>query len=202
MAWAVKNFMQDLNLVDVWESSKKFTWRRPNSDCFSVIDHIFYAKELFDLVSADTDWSMSMSDHAAVLACLNIKSVDSRPRSKITRLDSNILKGDKEAEIKEEIYKMINEAPPDWDPHLKLEYAKMSIRTVIEKAQAERKVREVGEEDHLNVELDLAVKSLETPDLMAVRRTELIDYIEELRVLKAILIENKGKCLAKKLGTK
>ena len=119
MAWAVKNFMQNLNLVDVWESSKKFTWRRPNSDCFSVIDHIFYAKELFDLVSADTDWSMSMSDHAAVLACLNIKSVDRRPRSKITRLDSNILKGDKEAEIKEEIYKMINEAPPDWDPHLK-----------------------------------------------------------------------------------
>ena len=202
VARAVMSFMQDLNLIDIWKSSKKFTWRRPNTDCFSVIDHVFYSKEFLELVSANTDWSMSMSDHAAVLACLNTKSVGRRQRSRITRLDPNILKGDDAALIKEEIYKMINEAPLEWDPHLKLEYAKMSIRTVLEKAQADRKVREVSEEENLNVELDLAVKTLESTELNAARRIDLIDYVEELRVQKSILIENKGRRLAEKLGTK
>ena len=36
---------------------------------------------------------------------------------------------------------------PNWNPHLKLEYAKMCIRTVAEQAQAERKKKELSKEE-------------------------------------------------------
>ena len=202
VAQAVKNFMNDLNLMDVFEKKKSFTWRRPNTDCFSTIDHIFYSKDLFDLKSCETDWSMSMSDHAAVKVCLNGKTSNKSKRSRITRLDPSLLQGEEAEAIKTEIYAMIKDAPAQWDPHLKLEYAKMCIRTVMEKAQADRKTREASEEQLLNVELDLAVKSLELNNLSVERTADLIEYVEELRVQKSILIENKGKRLAERLGTK
>ena len=194
--------MNDLNLMDVFEKKKNFTWRRPNTDCFSTIDHIFYSKDLFDLKSCETDWSMSMSDHAAVKVCLNGKTSNKSKRSRITRLDPSLLQGEEAEAIKTEIYAMITDAPAQWDPHLKLESAKMCIRTVMEKAQADRKTREASEEQLLNVELDLAVKSLELNKLSVERTADLIEYVEELRVQKSILIENKGKRLAERLGTK
>ena len=163
VARAVKNLLQELNLTSIWAKITKFTWRRPNSDCFSTIDHIFYSEESLNLMTADTDWSLTMSDHAAVVANFNSKREPKLPRSRIPRLDPTILAGDGAAAIKDEIYAMINEAPGTWDPHLRLEYAKMCIRTIVERAQAERKIREASEEDLLNTELDLAVKSLKHP---------------------------------------
>ena len=202
VARAVKNLLQELNLTSIWAKITKFTWRRPNSDCFSTIDHIFYSEESLNLMTADTDWSLTMSDHAAVVANFNSKREPKLPRSRIPRLDPTILAGDGAAAIKDEIYAMINEAPGTWDPHLRLEYAKMCIRTIVERAQAERKIREASEEDLLNTELDLAVKSLETSTLGLRQTKEVIDHIEDLRTQKSIHVENKGKRLAERLGTK
>ena len=49
-----------------------------------------------------------------------------------------------------------------WNPHLKLEYAKMCIRTVVEQVQADRKKKELSEEEELNEEFNIAVISLES----------------------------------------
>ena len=202
VARTVSNLFQDLNAVSIWANGPKFTWRRPNSDCFSTIDHIFYSGDTLDLVAAETDWSLTMSDHAAVVASYKNKIGAKRPRSRIPRLDPSVLEGEVAADIKNEIFAMINEAPAAWDPHLKLEYAKMCIRTIVEKAQADRKTREASEEDLLNAELDLAVKSLESSNLGVRQTKEVIEHIEELRTQKAIHVENKGKRLAEKLGSK
>ena len=90
--------------------------------------------------------------------------------------------------------------PDDWNPHLKLEFIKVCIRTVVEKIQAERKSCEIAEEDSLNEELDTAVKKLSsgTSD----NNANLIEYVEELRTRKMVLVEEKGARLAEKLGTK
>ena len=202
VARAVKDFLRDLNVVDIWSAETKFTWRRPNTDCFSTIDHVFYSKELFVLGQSDTDWSLSMSDHAAVVTSLKLKSNNNRSKSRIPRLDPSILQGESGTIVKNEIIAMINQAGDSWDPHLKLEYSKMCIRTVMEKAQADRKTREASEEDLLNTELDIAVKSLEGPNLRVNQVREVIEHIEDLRTQKAILVENKGKRLAERLGTK
>ena len=124
-------------------------------------------------------------------------------RSKITRLDPSIVTDlNTRALIVDEVNRLLIMAQPDWNPHLKLDYAKMCIRTVVEKVQAERKVREKTEEDYLNVELDIAIKSLGNRTIPALERMELIDLIESLRNRKQVLIEEKGKRLADKLGSK
>ena len=78
----------------------------------------------------------------------------------------------------------------------------MCIRTVVEKAQADRKVREKTEEEYLDIELDLAIKTLENACTNSVDRLETIELVEALRIRKLELIELKGKRLADKLGSK
>ena len=97
---------------------------------------------------------------------------------------------------------MLADAPGHWDPHLKLEFLKMCLRTIFEKVQADRKKKEATEEHYLNLELDLAIKSLAKGNISLRDRVELIDHVEELRTQKEIMVENKGKRLAEKLGTK
>jgi exonuclease III len=87
---SVANLLKEANLEDIWRDSPVFTWRRPNTDIFSTIDRIFYNKSKIDLVDRSVDWSLSMSDHAAIDATFKYGSV--RTRSKITRLDPSILK--------------------------------------------------------------------------------------------------------------
>ena len=66
--------------------------------------------------------------------------------------------------------------------------------------QSEKKKIEKGEEEALNEELEVAVSELAKG--ASHRDQPLIDYIEELRAKKSLLIDKKGKKLAEKLGTK
>ena len=203
VARAVKVMLDDLNLKDLMEKSKEFTWRRPNSEHFSKIDKIYCNKSNLSLASLKTNWAVSLSDHAAIEVSLSLPGAENGSYSKITRLDATLFN---DPEIKENIIRELvvlqDMTPREWDPHLKLEYLKMSIRTVMEKAQADRKKREKSEEELLNVELDLAVKSLAKDSIPEVQKNELIELIEELRIKKDLLVDKKGQRLAAKLGTK
>ena len=97
---------------------------------------------------------------------------------------------------------MLSSAGEGWSPHLKLEFAKMCIRTVMEKEQADRKKKEKTEEDLVNAELDLALLSLQNNSTGLESHAELLELIEELRSKKRLLIDEKGERLAEKLGTK
>ena len=128
---SVKQMCLDLNLKDVWENNTKFTWRRANSDSFSTIDRILFSGNEFKLTNCDTNWSLSCSDHAAVEACFNIKDEQApQRRSRITRLDPSVVNDPAtRQEIVKEIENLILLAPRDWNPHTRLDYAKMCIRT-------------------------------------------------------------------------
>ena len=155
------------------------------------------------LVSKRADWSLSMSDHAAVIASYNYKLAHQQSKSKITRLDPDLLKAPAVKEsIELELRDLIGVMPVDWNPHLKLEYSKMCLRTVVEKAQAELKRREKSEEEIVNEELNNAVNALACCNGDAREKENLINYIEDLRQQKDELIEKKGKKLAERLGTK
>ena len=123
-------------------------------------------------------------------------------KSKIVRLDQT-LANDPVARkaIIEGFEEMFRTAPSQWDPHMKLEYAKVCIRSVVERVQAERKRKDRSEEESLNEELDSAIEALANGNRIG-PNTGLIEYIEELRTKKSILVERKGKYLAEKLGTK
>ena len=201
VARTVENQLKNLNLVDIWEEKSSFTWNRPNSDSFSTIDHIFYSKENFTLLKTDTDWSVSLSDHAMVIVTMGIVSTLAPKKSHMIRLDPSTLDLENKERLTDEINDLLRQIPNHWNPHQKLEFAKVCTRTVLEREQVQRRTRERSEEELLNSELDTAIKALERGGHSGARRLDLIDYVEELRVRKEILIENKGKRLAEKLGT-
>ena len=127
----------------------------------------------------------------------------SKPRTRITRLDPSLTKLDWAKEkIEKDFNEMFATMPGDWDPHAKLEFAKMCIRTVTEQAQAERKRNEASEEDLINEELDTAVNKLASGVLTGNRMEALIEHVEQLRIRKDEIINIKGERLADKLGTK
>ena len=199
----VKERIRALGIVDGWEDNGKasFTWRRPNTDIFSTIDRIQFSSENLELVNIKVNWSFSFSDHAAVNASFKIKAKGNSQRSKITRLDPSLAKSKIYGPLIEQGFNsLMDTVPPDWNPHLRLEFAKMSIRTVVEKIQAERKQAEISEEENLNEELDTAIEQLSKGHLGNNR--DLIDYVEELRARKQAFIEERGARLAERLGTK
>ena len=204
VADCVGDLMNINNLADSWAGKPigtTFTWRRPNTDCFSTIDRIIFPKLLLKLESIESDWSYGFSDHAAVKACFNKLGTKPISRSRITRLDPSLAKSNIYGPLIEHEYgKMMAEMPEHWNPHQKLEFAKVCIRTVSEKIQSDRKKKEAVEEELLNNELDISVKKLATGSARNEHR--LIEHIEELRARKAVLIEEKGVRLAEKLSTK
>ena len=201
VAKAVKRIINSANLDDLWATNPRFTWRRPNSESFSSIDRILFNKGQIAVNSINVNWSLSFSDHAAIEVGFKIVHKETRLRSKIARLDPSLMKepGCKQRII-DEVNEMYGRHMPTWNPHLKLEYAKVCIRTVSEKVQADRKKQEKSEEDLLNYEMEIAMMALERGT--AGSNEGLIDYIEELRGKKAILVDKKGKRLAERLGTK
>ena len=202
VAQIVSGFIEGSGLKDIWKDEGSFTWRRPNTDSFSTIDRVLYSDFTLETTNVKTEWGISNSDHAAIKVGFKLKEVESKGRSKITRLDPSLLKNDltkvRFIEEFEEMYAGIGEG---WNPHLKLEFAKMCIRTVAERLQAERKKKERSDEEDLNEELNLAVNAL-AGELSEDDRAEIIDYVEELRNNKSAIIEEKGERLADKLGTK
>ena len=197
----VKDQMAVLNLADGWTDRTGFTWKRPNSNIFSTIDRILYSKLHLKLNIIKENWSYGYSDHAAVragLSCLNKKAPI---RSKIPRLDPSLARDKvRSLAIIRDYDEMMSTIPAHWNPHMKLEFAKMCIRTVVEKAQADRKKIERAEEEEVNDELEISINKLASGT--ARNENTLIDYIEDLRARKAVLIDIKGERLAERLGTK
>ena len=191
-------------MSDLWETNPQFTWNRANSDSFSAIDRILFSNGSITPTSTKVNWALSMSDHGAIEASFSYNATSNSTKSKITRLDPTLLRDPETLLLIEgELRELLLQTNPEWNPHLKLEFAKMSLRTVVEKVQAERKRRDKTDEEYLNEELNLAVNALESNSNSSPQATaRLIEYVEELRTQKAVLVETKGRRLAEKLGTR
>jgi exonuclease III len=119
-------------LFDTYRNQHKeeggFTWSR--GSCFSRLDYIFMSSYLIgNIQKVDVNWSFDKSDHAAVTCYLKVnESAEKGPG--ITRLNSKLLENVKiREEIRSNIRDLVSHLIPTWDPHIKLEYIKMSIRT-------------------------------------------------------------------------
>ena len=200
---ALKLLIKDSGLKDIWEDNRAFTWRRANSDCFSTIDRIIYSNSKIKCENVTDNWALSFSDHAAIEANFSYIGRAARIRSKIPRIDPTIVRSPELAQqLTEGVNEMMREVPVHWDPHKKLEFLKVSIRTVAERLQADRNRKERTEEQEINEELNLSINVLGNEELAGEKRNRLIEYVEELRARKSNLIEEKGARLAEKLGSK
>ena len=202
IASLVKNLLSTSDMKDVWNQKPSFTWRRAGTDVFSTIDRISYSASAISLVNVEVNWSLGFSDHAAVEAIFKDCLIEKPQRSKIIRLDPHLAKVEwSRLKIEADFEEMFSSAPSHWDPHMKLDYAKLCIRTVVEQVQAERKRKELNEEESLNEELDTAVKLIANGTGHDQRLGEIIEHVESLRARKAVLIEEKGARLAERSGS-
>jgi len=154
----VKSILENnrlINLVDSYRykhSEDGYTWKRGN--CYSRLDHIFVSREIISLLnSAETCWTFESSDHAA-LRIEFIKKEEIRRGPGIVKVNSRVLEDPKVAmRIGEEIKMMMDEAGEHWDPHKKLEFLKVAIRSSI--AEEVTSVRRGIKDDVLETEEEL-----------------------------------------------
>ena len=139
----ILSLMENLHLRDCWNdnASNTMTWRHGSK--MSRLDRIQWSKDLeCKLVSLEVDWTYIQSDHGAIIA--KIGESKNKTHDKIVRIDTffmnNVLL--KHKFITELQIKMGQLTETNMNPHQKLEYLKMSIRsTAIEIASNYKKER-------------------------------------------------------------
>jgi exonuclease III len=144
-----------------------FTWKR--GKIYSRLDYIYISKHsLFKVVKAETDWAFEASDHAAVKVDLRLESGVVRGPG-IVKVNTKIL-NDPEItlQVGKEIEEMLMQSEKNWNPHVKLEFLKVVIRTVL--ASKVSQLRKIinhdikDKEDEVNQYEELRITKLKKND--------------------------------------
>ena len=207
VASSVKNLLGDLNLQDGWETaqSKSFTWssNRLGHQTSSTLDRVLYTRDHLDLLDKTVDWAMSLSDHAAVTASFRTKRVINQKASQISRLDPRLLMDPQgRLHLEARFGDLRDQALDEWNPHVRLEYFKMCIRTAVNDANGKLKAQIRDTEVTLNEDINHVVSELARNDLTSETRSLLMYKLDDLRQLKRNLIEKIGTRLEQKAARK
>jgi hypothetical protein len=130
----VKDFMSIHNIKVVSDPHQK-TWYNKKSQ--STIDYII-SNNPGDWTCC-TKWGVDRSDHALIEASINSRNDDGPgiPRIDATFLENPTFK----EEFTTEVNKLFTESKNEWDPHTKLEFLKVCIRSAAFEAQSKMKKR-------------------------------------------------------------
>ena len=207
IATAVSVMFRDLNLTDGWNSTQSthFTWTtsRTGQQSFSTLDRVLYNQANWQLVDKKVDWGFSVSDHAAVIAAF--KRVVAQPNRNIMipRLDPRLLLDPEGRRMLEDKFRELAEqASPDWNPHVKLEYLKMCLRSASNAVTGNIKAKIRDVELNLNQDINRVVEELAEDNLELSRKELLMHKLDDLRMLKRCLIEKIGNKLAQRTARK
>ena len=206
MASLVRQMFDNLNLTDGWDEASKrdFTWtsNRTGQPSYSTLDRILYTNGL-QLRDKISDWSMSLSDHAAVIAFFKKPTLRPNTSALPSRLDPRILLDpDGRRELEMAFRELVNQVPPNWNPHVRLEFLKMSIRTASNQANGKIKAGLRDDEIILNTDINEVVTELMRQDLERERKELLMNKLDDLRQLKRNLIEKIGTKLEQRTARK
>ena len=184
LADVVRGNNKVIKLEDSYRSVHKnggYTWKRGST--YSRLDYIFTSNSLLHhITGAEVDWAFETSDHAAVRVDIIFEEPQKGPG--ITKINTNILE-DKNVELKigQEIEEMMKQVQTDWNPHLTLEFLKVTIRSIFSSNVSEIKKRmnyEVNEkEEELNQIEHLKIKLYEKPNILNEDRTKRIEVIDK-----------------------
>ena len=206
IAASAKNMFNNLNLADGWENSQRqFTWTssRTGTPVFSALDRILYSKDWLNLLTKTTDWALSLSDHAAVIATFECKELKARKHSQLSRLDPRLLQDVEGCRHLEARYQeLAGQAQPEWNPHVRLEYLKMCIRTAANEANGKLKAKLRDSEKVLNNDINEVISELSHDGLGVERKELLMHKLDDLRQLKRNLVEKIGTKLEQKTARK
>ena len=158
-----------------------YTWKRLT--CYSRLDYIFVSNAIRSKISgASTDWAFESSDHAAVKIDFTFEEEPTKGPG-IVKVNTKILEDPFVAlQIGKEIEEMMSQTDESWNPHSRLEFLKVAIRSVFSSKVSEirkgvnEEIKETEEE--LNQMEDLKVKIITKPNLdqeEKIRKSEKVD---------------------------
>jgi exonuclease III len=160
LAQRIINNNDVLNLHDAYRcrvSDGGYTWAR--GTCFSRLDYVFVSESLVRFIThSDNDWAFGSSDHAAVKIQLSV------PEERvfgpgITKVNTTILRDPIwQKKVEDKLKFMLGQIPPDWNPHVQLEFVKVSIRSVFSEIGGEAKKERIKYESFIEEELNQLIK--------------------------------------------
>ena len=209
LADELKLLLSQAELVDGWQKVKAatscFTWtsNRSGMPSFSTLDRVLYTDSTFVLKRQVADWSMSVSDHAAVITHLDEIRANHTHADFIPRLDPRLLLDPEGTTAMDEVFaEMYGQRSRDWSPHVSLEYCKMCIRTAANVAIGKIKARYRDEERSINESINLMINSLANDVHSSEQRELLMHKLDDLRQLKRCLVEKIGAKLERRTARK
>jgi exonuclease III len=184
-------------LTDSYRSIHKdggYSWKRGN--IYSRLDYIFLSATLLAKVeTASCDWAFESSDHAAVQVKLVIEKKPIKGPG-IVKVNTNILDDPKIVQkIGEELDSMMQQTDQSWSPHLKLEFLKVSIRSIFSNTIGEVRKElysEIAElEEETNQMENFKLDTLKSGESDITEKTQKIDTA--INKLKATLLLKRNK---------
>jgi hypothetical protein len=120
-------------IVDAYRSMEQeegYTWNR--QQCYSRLDYMFVSSYMASRITkVQVEWSYEQSDHASLHVELHIND-EILMGPGLTRVNSFVRDDPQKLGVaKNEIKEMLNQMPGEWDPHKRLEYLKVVIRSVL-----------------------------------------------------------------------
>jgi len=179
-----KLFKRNVDRLDLLDSyrilhpKRGFTWAR--GKCMSRLDMIFVSKELAeDMSSSKLNWAFDDSDHALLESNFLIKPIIVKGPG-LTRINTSILDNDLALnKVREELKIQINQIPTHWNPHMKLEFVKTAIRSIVSSVAGNVKKAENLEQEAISEQLNILIatkEKLENGDLVNPDLSEEIEH--------------------------
>ena len=203
----VNSLLVNMGLEDGWKSSptRQFTWssNRTGEQAFSTLDRVLFTKDRYKVINISSDWSLSLSDHAAVTASLKINRTDSIKASQISRLDPRLLLDEEGRQhLDERFRELTGQSMDGWSPHVRLEFFKMCIRTAANDAIGKVKAKIRDTEAILNKDINDVIEELSEASLHPDRKLLLMNKLDDLRQIKRCLVEKVGNRLEQRSARK
>jgi len=200
LAEEILGYQQALGLEDTWQGKSGYTWQKGQK--MSKLDRIFYRITNFKLKTNRVDWTLAKTDHAAVIAKFE-HTQNVIHKSTHVKLDNDILKDNvKLNELKEYVVNQLNDPQvATFNPHVKLEFAKMSIRTKALDIMARCRKQKNELLNEINREIITNTRLLGTENDARLKNM-LIRELETLKVQKDAILNEQGEKLANLARTK
>jgi hypothetical protein len=192
LATTVTELINEYGLIDAWGGKKGYTWRKRK--IMSKLDRVLFRSDDYELHNNTVDWTLTTSDHAAVITSLkHIRKL--RQRNEHIKLDNEIIKN---IAIHKEIEQYLIEqlaTATQMNPHVKLDFAKMTLRTKTLEIMKRQKDNVANELKELNAEIQQNILLL-TRHYDNHSQQILVNDIEELTRKKDCLLQKQGTKLA------
>jgi exonuclease III len=181
----IRNNNKVAQLSDAYRSvhaEEGYTWKR--GIIYSRLDYIFVSNSIVSKISgASIDWAFESSDHASVKIDFTFEEEPVRGPG-IVKVNTKILDDPAVVlQIGTAIEEMMSQTDDSWNPHARLEFLKVAIRSVFSlKVSEMRKVvnEEIREtEEELNQMENLKLRVLTKPDISQEEKSTRVDTVEK-----------------------